>query len=223
MTPTFLSHLGHTFKSEHLLRDALTHPSASRKPEAARAYERLEFLGDRVLGLVMADWLLALNPTEAEGSLARRHATLVKRDALLAVAEAIGLEEVLKHSADAVTDIRGRATVLADGVEAIIGALFLDGGLSAAGSFIRTHFAILMANGDTAVRDPKTALQEWAQARGLGTPIYSTVTQSGPAHAPEFVISVTVGSAPVVTAKGKSKQDAEKTAAADLLARLVQP
>ncbi|MGE3770166.1 MAG: ribonuclease III [Bdellovibrionales bacterium] len=218
---------GYTFRDASLKQAALTHPSASKRKDAARAYERLEFLGDRVLGLVMAEWLYELFPLEAEGELARRHAALVQRSALLAVAEKVGLEKVLKYSKGegkgGRAEERGRATILADALEALLGAMFLDGGLKPAQKFIRAHFTTLVTEGDTARRDPKTALQEWAQGHRLPVPVYELVERSGPAHAPHFVVSVTVGKEKPVKAEGKSKQAAEKAAAALLLTRVSKP
>lgn len=204
--------LGHTFKDEALLAQALTHPSASKRKDAARAYERLEFLGDRVLGLVMAEWLFELFPNEAEGELARRHAALVKRDTLAKVAEKIGLPAALRHAKGEVAN----ATMLGDALEALIGALYCDGGLKAAHRFIHTHFTALVEAKDADKRDAKTALQEWAQARKLPTPTYTVIANSGPAHAPSFVVEVTVKNK-TAQGEGKNKQLAEKAAAQTLL------
>jgi ribonuclease III len=214
--------LGYIFKDTTLLAQALTHPSASKRKDAGRAYERLEFLGDRVLGLVMADWLYALYPNEAEGELARRHAALVKRDALVKIAEALNLGNAMKFAKGEEASARGRHTMLADAVEAVIGAIFLDGGFKPAQKFIQTHFADMVRTGGTAARDAKTALQEWAQARKLGTPVYDVVGKSGPAHAPSFTIQVSIGKEKPVTAEGKSKQQAEQAAATALLEQVTK-
>lgn len=220
---TLQQRLGHTFKNPGLLQAAVTHPSASaRSKEAARAYERLEFLGDRVLGLVVAEWLLELHPDINEGELARHHASAVKRDTLVKVAHSIDLLAVLKLGKGEAANERGQANILADATETVIAALYLDAGLRPTQKFIRQHFADLLHKDAKAPRDAKTALQEWAQARGGGVPTYEVVTRSGPVHAPEFTVRVKVGKDKVATATGKSKQAAEKQAAADLLARLTE-
>lgn len=218
---TLQERMGYTFKDTSLLETALTHPSAvSRNKAAARGYERLEFFGDRVLGLVMAEWLLEMHPDVSEGELARHHAAAVKRDTLVKVAHKIELLKALKLAKGETENERGQANILADATEAVIAAIYMDGGLRPAQKFIRTHFAAFLNRDSKAPRDPKTALQEWAQARGHAVPVYEVVSHTGPAHAPHFEVKVTVGRAAPVTAEGKSKQAAEKAAAEALLARL---
>lgn len=213
--------LGYTFKNHDVLGRALTHPSASlRNKTAARAYERLEFFGDRVLGLIIAEWLLELHPDIDEGELARHHAAAVKRDTLVKVAHKIDLLKEIKLAKSEAQNERGQANILADALEALIAAIYLDGGLRAAQKFVRTHFVGLLNPTALAPRDPKTALQEWAQARGLAVPVYTVESHTGPAHAPLFVVKVTVGKEKPATAEGKSKQIAQKLAAELLLARL---
>lgn len=217
-------HLGHEFHSPTLLQDALTHPSLAgfrqRKKNSTTPYERLEFLGDRVLGLVIADWLYTTFPTASEGELAKRHAALVNRDALHAIALEIGLDKHLRLArGEATVAARKNLATLADALEALIGALYLDGGIEAAQGFIRRHWQQGVAV-EAAPADPKTALQEWAQGQGLPLPSYRVLDHSGPAHAPNFRIEVNVKGHPPTSAEGTSKRIAEKTAAAAFLARL---
>ncbi len=219
--------LGHRFADRALIDAALTHPSVAGLERGAAAagralaYERLEFLGDRVLGLVIAAWLLARFPTEREGTLARRHAALVRREALGRVAETLGLGAHLRLSpGEAGGGGRHNQTILADACEAVIGALFLDGGLVAAERFIYDHWAALIDEARPPPRDAKTALQEWAQARGRPLPAYRITRQCGPAHKPEFEVTVEIaGEAPAV-GTGPSRRHAEKAAATALLRRV---
>ncbi len=213
--------LRHDFADASLLREALTHPSLTgmrqSKKKKSSPYERLEFLGDRVLGLVVAEWLFSLFPDANEGELAKRHAALVNRDALKAVALEIGLGHHLKvaHSED-VTSSRKNVATLSDAMEAVIGALYLDGGLDAARAFIHDYWRGAEAS-EPAPADPKTALQEWAQGQGLPLPVYKVVERSGPAHEPKFVIEVSVKGYELACAEGSSKRLAEKAAARNLL------
>ncbi len=207
--------IGHVFARPSLLRDALTHPSLAGK-KSLSPYERLEFLGDRVLGLVIAEWLYALYPDAKEGELAKRHAALVNRDALKEVAEKIGLEEALSLAhGEAAGAGRKNLAALSDAMEAVIGALYLDGGLEAASRFIRAFWDSSIR--ENAPDDPKTALQEWAQGRGLPLPTYKIAERTGPAHAPHFRVEVSVKGLPSVQGEGDSKREAEKEAARILL------
>jgi ribonuclease-3 len=211
--------LGHSFARPELLDEALTHASATRK--RGRGYERLEFLGDRVLGLVIAHALLETFPKEREGDIAKRHARLVSREALVHVAQAIGLGAHIRLSkGEAEAGSRGSEAVLADVAEAVIAALYLDGGLEAARRFIGARWQPLIAADAAPPRDAKTRLQEWAQARGLGLPGYTEVSAKGPAHAPERVIEVRVPGHPPASGVGRSKREAEQTAARALLSKL---
>lgn len=214
---------GHVFARPELLRAALTHPSLagqSGKKHAASPYERLEFLGDRVLGLVIAAWLYELYPDAKEGELAKRHAALVNRDALRAVAEEIGLEDAL-CLAPGDGAARQNLAALSDATEAVIGALYLDGGLAAAEKFIRRLWHASIHEENTPA-DPKTALQEWAQGRGLPLPDYKTVAHTGPAHAPQFRIELSLKGRKPVSAEGASKREAEKEAARLMLEEIAK-
>lgn len=208
--------LGHRFHDRRLLRDALRHPSIAGTLHAT-GYERLEFLGDRVLGLVIAESLLKRFPSEPEGHLARRLAAHVRRDALAEVARAIDLGRFIMLSrGEDVGGGRAKAGTLADCLEAVIGALYLDGGLEVAARFIHDRWEDRLAE-RSPPRDPKTALQEWAQGRGLPLPRYQTLAAEGPDHAPAFTVSVTIEGQPGATAVGTSKRVAERAAAEALL------
>ena len=211
--------LEHTFATPRLLEEALTHPSLSgalRRKKGA-PYERLEFLGDRVLGLAIAEWLYETFPNADEGEMAKRHAALVNRDALRAVALDIGLAQFVRlaRGEDAQAARKNIAT-LPDAMEAVIGALYLDGGFAAARKFIHHYWQRDIAVSETP-EDAKTTLQEWAQGHGLPLPSYRVIENSGPAHAPKFVIEASVKGFPPAQAEGNSKRDAQKAAAAKLL------
>ena len=219
--------LGHAFAAPGLLADAVTHPSlaglarSGGAPKPGLAYERLEFLGDRVLGLIVAEWLLERFPEEREGELARRHTLLVRREALVDVARAIGLGDHLRLSPGE-RDSGGRAnlTILGDACEAVIGALYLDGGLGPTRAFVRRAWVgQLEGAGRLPAQDGKTRLQEWAQGQGKPLPVYAIVGRSGPAHQPEFEVSVTVAGYPPAHGTGRSRRAAETEAALALLAR----
>ena len=217
--------LGHPFERPELLREALTHPSArSRRGSAVRGYERLEFLGDRVLGLIIAELLWRRFPDEAEGALTRRHTSLVRRETLTGIAKEIGLgAHIVLSAGEAAAGARTNASVLADVCEAVIAALYLDGGLAVARRFVERWWEPRVMKLGAPPRDPKTALQEWAQARGRTLPIYRTVATAGPAHRRTFTVTVTVNGLPPATATGSSKRAAEAAAAAAALATLDLP
>jgi ribonuclease-3 len=211
--------LGHRFADRKLLAEALTHRSAAGA-KGAGSNERLEFIGDRVLGLIVAEWLLEKFPDEREGDLGPRLAALVSKPALATVAEANGLAALLAVApGEAKRGVRERATVLADALEAIIGALYLDAGLPAARDFLRRVLASVVEQQFTPPKDSKTALQEWALKRALPLPLYEVVAQTGPSHAPHFSIRVTVADASATGAAG-SKRAAEQEAASLLLGLL---
>jgi ribonuclease-3 len=212
--------LGHEFTRKDLLAEALTHRSAVGQGGAG-SNERLEFIGDRVLGLLMAEWLIERFPREREGALGPRLAHLVSRPSLAGIAEHIGLAELLDVSpGESRRGVRNRSTVLADALEALIGALYTDGGLPPARNFIRRAFATIIDAQDSAPpKDPKTALQEYALARSPILPTYEILARTGPSHAPRFHIQVTVGA---VSAEGQAgtRREAEQNAARNLLDRL---
>jgi len=209
----------HQFTDESLLVEALTHPSATRRGRhAPRNNQRLEFLGDRVLGLVVAHLLIARFPHEEEGPLSRRHAALVRRETLADIAGSFGLGEKLTFARSEETgNGRVNPSILADALEALIGALYLDAGLEPAERFIRARFEAYVLSMGQPPRDAKTTLQEWAQGQGLGLPIYTLIDTSGPAHAPLFEVQVTLSDFPTMAAKASSKRQAEQAAAKALL------
>jgi ribonuclease-3 len=177
----------------------------------------MEFIGDRVLGLLIAEWLAERFPSEQEGDLGRRLALLVSQPVLAAVAEEIGLGETLSVApGEARAGVRRRATVLADALEAALGALYLDGGIESAREFVRRAWDGVMTRQEEPPKDAKTALQEWVQARSLGLPEYVVASRAGPPHAPEFVVTVTVGGLSGSGTAG-NKRAAEQLAAENLL------
>ena len=226
--------IGHCFARPELLAEALTHPSAltlrpvgrRRSQRTARgaargSYERLEFLGDRVLGLVIADLLWRRFADEPEGPLTRRLAHLVRRDALARVAASIGLDRHLQLSpSEAAAGAAQNPGILADVVEAVIAAIYLDAGLPAAKTFIERFWAPLIAEMAAPPSDAKTTLQEWAQGRGLPLPVYELIATSGPDHAPSFTVAVRVAGQEAASATAASKRAAETAAAAALLGQL---
>jgi len=218
--------LGHSFVRPELLEEALTHASASAAVNGSVAgisanYERMEFLGDRVLNLVVAQHLLKRYPNEKVGQLARRHAALVREEALADVARRAGILEFIRLSAgEELSGGRNNPAIAADCCEAVIAALYLDGGFAAAERFIAKLWAPLVNQTPRPPKDPKTALQEWAQSRGLPLPVYSTVAQSGPDHDPTFTVRVQVKGYPPTQATGRSKRLAEQIAAQFLVAMI---
>jgi len=213
--------LGHDFTNPDHLQQALTHASLADRLGRDAANERLEFLGDRVLGLVVADMLLTAFPGENEGQIARRHSALVRRDALARVARHIGLGAYLNLSTgEEEGGGRENPAIIADCCEAVIAALYLDGGLSVARAFIEREWTGMLGEEPTPPKDAKTALQEWAQAHGLPLPVYTEVSREGPAHAPLFQVEVSVEGHPPAKAEGTTKRAAEQDAAATLLGLL---
>ncbi len=209
--------LGHVFTRQDLLQAAMTHASMGMVGN----YERLEFLGDRVLGLVMAEILYTSFPGEAEGDLAKRHAALVQGELLAVVAREMNLGDALILSEGE----RGAGggdndNMLADGLEALIGALYLDAGIAPCQRVITQLWGDRVNILSSPPQDSKTALQEWAQGRGLPLPAYEVAGREGPDHAPRFIIRVTVQGFPAAEAEGTSRRAAEKEAARILLQNL---
>lgn len=200
--------LGHRFADRGLLERALTHASMDERA----SYERLEFLGDRVLGLIVAQMLLERFPDEPEGAIGRRFAALVRADTLADVGNALGIGGHVRAGPGVLND-----GIVADVVEALIAAMFRDGGMAVPEAFVRRHWEALIAGDPRPPRDPKTALQEWTQARGQGLPVYDEVARSGPDHAPEFTVEVRVEGFEPVRATGANKRTAEREAAAIML------
>lgn len=215
--------IGHAFKRPELLDEALTHSSALKTVRpGARDYERLEFQGDRVLGLVVSNMLLEAFPKESVGALARRHTSLVRTEALTTVARHIGLGEFMNMApSEESTGGRDKPGNLADCCEAVIAALYQDGGMLAAEQFIRKYWRPLLKANARPPKDAKTELQEWAQSKGLPLPKYDLVDRSGPDHAPDFLVRVTLPNLPASSGKAASKRAAEKKAA-QLLLQIIQ-
>jgi ribonuclease III len=214
--------LGHQFQDQGLLREALTHGSATAlKRRRRRTNERLEFLGDRVVGLAVAELLIRRYPDEPEGALSSRLSGLVSERALAEAARELDLGawlEVARSEEEA--GGRERPAILADALEAVLGAVYLDGGWEAAAALVRRRVEPRLETMVGPPRDAKTALQEWTQSRGLGLPEYRVTRTSGPAHAPTFEIAASLGDLASATATGGSKRAAEQAAAEQLLARL---
>lgn len=203
--------IGYQFNDENLLERALTHASMQKKNADN---ERMEFLGDRVLGLAVAAHLYRAYPQEDEGALAKRHTALVQQSALAEVGRRIGLEKYIRQSGTVIGD-----SVLSDAVEALIGAIYLDGGDVAATSFVSAYWRDLTIALKVPPEDPKTRLQEWVQEAGLPLPVYKILSKSGSDHAPEFDIELTAAGKSM-RATAPSKRAAEKKAAAMLLEQL---
>jgi len=212
--------IGHSFAEKALLDSALTHISALSGKSRVGSYQRLEFLGDHVLGLVISDMLFRAFPKADEGELSRRLADLVRRESCAEVAHAMDLGPVIKLGAsEANAGGRRRLAILADVCEALIGAVFIDGGYTAAAALIERYWGERMRTPVRPLLDPKTVLQEWAQARGLPTPHYREIERTGPHHDPEFRVSVALSDLRPAEGLGRSKRAAEQAAAAALLAR----
>ena len=210
--------LGYRFNDSGLLTRALTHSSLKNSGNDA-SYERLEFLGDRVLGLIIAELLIDEFPDSAEGKLAPRLASLVSGRTLADVARNLGLAKfILMTDGEAAAGTNERDSVLADCCEAIIGSVYRDGGLNAATTLVRRYWIPLLV--EVEPRVSKTELQEWVQGRGLPLPRYTVVDQQGPAHAPAFTIELKISTEDPILATGTSKQAAEQAAAAEMLARV---
>ncbi|MEM6903553.1 MAG: ribonuclease III [Pseudomonadota bacterium] len=212
--------LGHRFTDPAILNQALTHPSiiGTGAVTAEQAYERLEFLGDRVLGLVVAELLLEAFPTEREGDIAKRHSMLVRRETLAKVAASIELGRYIEATPGEANDgVVVNEAILSDACEAVIAALYIDGGLEAARQFITRHWQALVLAAEEPPQDAKTQLQELMQSQGRPLPQYRLADRQGPDHAPVFTIEAIIKDQAPVTATGPSKQKAEQAAAAAML------
>ncbi|MBU6235569.1 MAG: ribonuclease III [Alphaproteobacteria bacterium] len=209
--------IGYTFKDEALLESALTHASAGGETD----YQRLEFLGDRVLGLLVAEGLYALYPSEPEGDLSKRHTALVRGETMTKAARSIDLGKTIVISdAEELAGGRNNANILSDIMEAVIGAVYLDGGLEAARKILGPLLEEDLRAMTAPPRDPKTLLQEYTQAHGLGLPEYTLTSRDGPDHAPDFRVTVKIANGKTASASGPSKRAAEKAAAQTLIEAL---
>nr|WP_253261240.1 MULTISPECIES: ribonuclease III [unclassified Roseobacter] len=215
----FCDRLGHVFDDPALLIRALTHSSLST--ETRPDNQRLEFLGDRVLGLVMAEAVLAQDPTAPEGTLAPRFNALVRKETCADVAREIDLGAVLKlGKSEQMTGGRRKNALLGDAMEAVIAAVYEDAGFDAARALVLRLWGDRVAEVDADARDAKTALQEWAQARGQTPPSYVEIGRSGPDHAPVFTIEARLQSGESARAEARAKRQAEQAAAAALMSRM---
>ena len=211
--------LDHSFKDQALLKRALTHASA----DSIVSNERLEFLGDRVLGLIIAEKLHALYPDDPEGALALKFNALARGAACARAAVAAGLaEHVILANSEKSAGGRDKPAILSGVCEAVIAALYLDGGMDVARNFVERYWTGMFEDLSHDMRDAKTRLQEWAQARGKesSAPVYTLKERAGPDHAPRFVVEVCVTGFDPVTGEGGSKRQAEQEAAAGLLAKV---
>lgn len=214
------STIGYTFADKRLLELALTHRSLTREGGDI-SNQRLEFLGDAVLGLVIADMLYGLYPTEAEGDLSKRLVNLVNGEKLAAIAHTIGLGDyLLMSTGEAEQGGRTNPSNLEDALEALLGAIYRDNGLNAAHEVITRFWQPHASAMKAPPKDPKTTLQEWAQGRGLPLPEYVLISAEGPSHAPIFVIELRVDGQKPVRAEAGIKKQAERLAAEMLLAQL---
>lgn len=210
---------GHLFNDRKRLQRALTHGSA-RAVNAGADYQRFEFLGDRVLGLVVARMVFDAHPEAPEGELSLRLNALVNAEALAEIAEEIGLPDLIHTGAEIRAKTgQKRINLRADAMEALIAALYLDGGLDVATAFIHRYWQPRALGAIVARRDAKTELQEWAHRSRHAVPVYAIDSRTGPDHDPVFTVSVVVGKLPPALADGRSKREAEQAAAAELLQR----
>ena len=215
----FAGRLGHSFQRPELLVRALTHPSIATP--ARPDNQRLEFLGDRVLGLVMAEALLMADKAASEGQLAPRFNALVRKETCAEVARELGLGDVLRLGrSEMLSGGRRKDALLGDAMEAVIAAVYRDAGFEAAKALVLRLWGDRVGRVKADARDPKTALQEWAQARGLPPPSYIELSREGPPHQPVFTIAARLSTGEQDQATAGSKRQAEQAAARALLARM---
>ncbi len=209
---------GHSFRDRTLADGALTHASA--RGASRIDYQRLEFLGDRVLGMAIAEMLYTAFPEASEGELSVRLNALVNAEALAEIADETGISELIRSGSDVrALSPRNRVNLRADAIEALIAAIYLDGGIVPASGFIARWWAPRAKNGTAPRRDPKTMLQEWSHQVSNAAPTYQTLSREGPDHDPVFTVAVRVPGKDEAQATGRSKRQAEQNAAAALLVR----
>jgi len=215
----FMNRLGYKFQNVDLLSEALTHSSLSS--QTRRDNQRLEFLGDRVLGLTISEALLKLDCQASEGELAPRFNTMVRKETCAEVANDIKLgDALLLGRSEMLSGGRRKQALLGDAMEAVIAAIYLDAGFEKAREVILKLWGSRLENAPAASRDGKTLLQEWAQARGMTPPFYKEVERSGPDHAPLFTVLVTLDSGQAAQAQANSKRAAQQAAAEKLFEEL---
>jgi len=218
-TTAFAARLGHNFVRPELLIRALTHGSRAANGQAD--YQRLEFLGDRVLGLVIAQALFEGDRGAREGQLAPRLNALVRKETCAEIAESIELGSALRLGrSEALSGGRRKLAILGDAMEAVLAAIYIDGGLEAARNVILALWDDHIHTAESRAADPKSALQEWAQARGMALPDYQDIARSGPDHSPKFTIRVVLENKQFSEATAPSKRAAQHIAAQQLLAEL---
>lgn len=206
--------IGYQFKDEHLLERALTHSSTNDDYN----YQRLEFLGDRVLGLVMAHALFEEFRGENEGGLAKRHTALVQGTTCTVIGKTHNIGDfIILSASEKEAGVHLNENIIADVVESLIGAVFIDGGFETAQKVILALWGDTIKTLEEAPQDPKTELQEWVQARGLNLPHYEIIDKSGPDHAPNFIVQLSIDGFDVVQATASSRRQAEKNVARDML------
>ena len=220
-TAAIEARIGHKFADPTLLATAFTHVSALKSArKRGDSYQRLEFLGDHVLGLIVSDMLYRAFPSANEGELSKRLADLVRKETCADVAQSLGLLEGIKlGQVGASADARLRTSVIGDICEAVIGAIYLDGGYAAASQFVERNWLERMRKPRRPLRDPKTVLQEWAQSKGLPTPVYREIERTGPHHDPQFRVAVDLPGLVPAEGVGGSKRAAEKVAASVMIER----
>lgn len=212
--------LGYKFKREELLERALTHASVRGGKKARVDNERLEFIGDRVLGLAIVEVLNEAYPDANEGELARRYNRLVRGETCAKVGRELGLgAHLILSESEAESGGRNKETILADAVEAVLGAVFVDAGFDKARGVVNRLWAMSQENKPDAAADAKSALQEWAQGNGLSLPQYVEIARRGPDHAPRFTSEVRISGKDPARGEGTSKRAAEQAAASALLLR----
>ncbi|HEY7747414.1 MAG TPA: ribonuclease III [Aestuariivirgaceae bacterium] len=207
--------IGYEFKNKELLTRALTHASYGKGHD----YQALEFLGDRILGLVVAEELYRRDPHMREGLLTQSLKTLVRTETLAEVARQLKLSDALRTEPRGTHTVRASSNVLADACEALIAAVYLDGGLDAARSFILRHWGSRFDDVRHDEKDAKSTLQEWTGARAMPSPVYTIIGQSGPQHDPLFVVDVAIEKYPSARGEGKTRRQAEQQAAKAFLTR----
>jgi ribonuclease-3 len=212
--------LGHAFKNRSLIELALTHASARPSLKPNEDNERLEFLGDRVLGLAIAELLTASFPEASEGELARRYNQLVRAETCAEIAQDWELGKlILMSGGEADSGGRGKKTILANACEAVLGAIFIDGGYAAVRDIVHRFWAAELSGYGLAVPDAKSVLQEWAQGRRLSLPRYIEIAREGPDHAPRFTAEVQIDGVAPERGHGANKRAAEQAAALAMLLR----
>ncbi len=223
----FEDHLGHRFNDRDILVEALTHSSYANehRGESVRPNERLEFLGDAVLDLLVSDMLIAERPDATEGDLSKTRSLLVSETSLSTIGSALGLGPLLRlGKGEELSGGREKKSLLADAFEAVLGAVYLDGGIDAARRLVGTHFFPVLAEpGLLGRKDFKTSLQEICQARGFGLPVYRVVEEEGPDHAKTFRVDLVVEGVRRGTGTGRNKKEAEQDAARIALDELSPP